>query len=61
MALPQSEPKLMAEMLTTDVGPERRGRGRAAPPSTLAHGSGRAGSGCIGSSGGPGDRERDRA
>ncbi len=37
-ALPDSDPKLMAEMLTTDSGRKAPGRPRAAP-STLAQGS----------------------
>ena len=38
MALPDSNPKLMAEMLTTDFGRNAPGRPRAAPI-TLAHGN----------------------
>jgi hypothetical protein len=38
MALPDRDPKLMAEMLTTDVGRNAPGRRRAAPI-TLAHGT----------------------
>ncbi len=37
MALPDNEPKLMAEMLTTDCGRNASRRLRAAPR-TLAHG-----------------------
>ena len=36
-ALPDSDPKLIAEMFTTDFGRNAPGRSRAAP-STLAHG-----------------------
>ena len=52
MALPLSEPKLMADTFTIDDGRNAAAR-PAGPPSTLAHGSGRFGSGCMGSSGGP--------
>ncbi len=52
MACPLSEPKLMPDTFTTDEGRNAFAR-PPGPPSTLAHGSGRAGSGCMGSSGGP--------
>ena len=52
MAGPLSEPKLMPDTFTTDDGRNASCRLRAAP-STLAHGSGRAGSGCMVSSGAP--------
>jgi hypothetical protein len=48
MAAPLSDPKLMAEMFTMESGRNARARPRA-PPSTLAAGSGRAGSGRWGS------------
>ncbi len=51
MAAALSEPKLIPEMLTMELGRKARARPRA-PPSTLAHGSGTCGSGSRGSDGG---------